>query len=152
MRKADEIVALEDRCNELFSMLPADEVASANGVIDRLLYMDYGKMVKHFKSRIEVTNDKKALQNLKDDIQDVLTNMQDIVNGKTNKATAIRSVITALVSAGLFAIPFVGIASMTAFIVKRTKDMDEIRKKLSAQIPGMQQILTTVKQKIERIK
>ena len=150
--KATDIMVLEDRLSSLVSMLPADEVASANGVIDRLLYMDYGKMAKHFKSRMEVANDTKALNNPKEDIQDIISNMEDIVDGKSNKSTAIRNVITALVSAGLFAIPFVGIASMTAFLVKRSKDMDAIKKRLSAQIPSLQQILTSVKHKLEVIK
>ena len=154
MRKtANEIMQLESRAEQLFGMLPANEIAEANSALDKLISLDFSKMPKHFKSRLAEADDKSKLNSLKKDIEEYIKDSKAITKGSmTNSYVAFRKIIDILVSAGLFLIPFAGIASMTAFLMKRSKDLDKIKEKLAKTLPEVEGILNEVKQKLERMK
>jgi hypothetical protein len=150
---ANELIALEERVDQLYGMLPANEIAEANSAIDRFVHMDFSKMIGHFKSRLAKATDLKDMKSLKSDIEEYIKDGQEIVKEKfSNGYVALRRIVNAVVAAGLFLIPFAGIATMTAFLVKRSKDFAKIKENISKSLPSAQNLLQEVKQKIERIK
>ena len=150
---AETLMQLEERAETLFNMFPAQEIAAANSALDKLINLDFSKMNAHFKSRLAEAKDLKDLKSLKADIEEYIKDGRAIENDKmSNTYVAFRKIINFVASAGLFLIPFVGIASMTAFLVKRSKDLDKIKANIAKSLPKAEEMLKEVKQKIERMK
>jgi len=152
-----DIDAAYERMNAIFDSLPesAQEAvleSSANTFFERWFNLDNTKMVDYYKKRLERAVDGKVLRELISEMQDTVNDMKALVKPNvSNIKTKLETVIRAVVAAGLFVIPFVGIASMTAWLVSRKKVLDKVKEKTKKMLPDLENLLSKAKTKLKSI-
>lgn len=146
-----------ERMNAIFASLPesAQEAvleSSANSFVDRWFNLDNTKMVNYYKKRLKAATDGKILRELISEMQDTINDMKALVMPNvSNIKTKLEAVIRSIVAAGLFIIPFVGIASMTAWLVSRKRALDKVKEKTKKMLPDLENLLAAAKTKLKSI-
>jgi predicted DNA-binding protein YlxM (UPF0122 family) len=157
LKTVADIDAAYERMNAIFDSLPesAQEAvleSSANSFFERWFNLDNTKMVNYYKKRLEAAKEGKVLRELISEMQDTINDMKALVKPNvSNIKTKLETVIRSVVAAGLFIIPFVGIASMTAWLVSRKKVLDKVKEKTKKMLPDLENLLATAKTKLKSI-
>jgi len=146
-----------NRMTTIFESLPlsAQESvleSSANSFFERWFNLDNTKMVNYYKKRLDIAIDKKSLRELITEMEETVNDMKALIKPNvSNIKTKLEAVIRSIVAAGLFIIPFVGIASMTAWLVSRKKVLDKVKKKTEQMLPDLEKLLLTAKEKLKAL-
>jgi hypothetical protein len=148
----EAIMEISDRMETLLNVMPAQEAARANDIIDKYLNSDRTKMVDHYRDRLKEANTASEVNGLISEIQGDLDKMEDFVDGKCTVEAFVRWMVTFWTAfTGTYLFGIFGATGSILVGMERYQNVDRIREKTKSLIPYMKKCLSDAQAKYKKL-